>query len=193
MSRFQQSIDLCLSRTDAHAVCVAAILGLQWHIAGDAEGRIACQEAVDEVSQGISPARIVLSLTGCSHGPTRVMLNGAAFGSGSEQRVHVRRRVELLAQAIEEQALGLAADAVAQGRGQVLFYRLNGAEMMRRGFEDGRLGWPGRDGVPTVVGGCCPTPAVLPPSVALAEASDHDRVKDCRATGTLDTVQAPPS
>ncbi len=172
MSHFQQSIDLCLSRAEVHGVCVAAILGLRWRIAGESEGRIACQEAVDAVSQSISPVRIVLSLTGCSEGPTRVMLNGAAFGSGSEQRAHVRRQVELLARSIEGRAICLAATLA---KNTVMWSSLDwGApEPMRSGHDAVVPLLAGPDNGNATITSVRPR-AALPVPLALAEAGEHD-------------------
>lgn len=173
MSRFQQSIDLSLSRASTHGVCVAAILGLQWRIAGDSEDRIACQEAVDAVSQSISPARIILSITGCSQGPTRVMLNGAAFGSGSEQRTHVRHQVELLAQMIEKGAVSLAT-TLAKHTGTWCSADWGAPDLVRRRLDSRVRAWPGLDGVTGTIVAVSPS-AALPVSVGLAEVADHDR------------------
>jgi hypothetical protein len=179
MSRFQQWIDLCLSREDAHDVCVTAILDLRWRIAGDAEGRIACQEAVEDVAPGISPTRIALSLSGCSHGPTRVMLNGAAFGSGSAQRVHVRQSVECLARAIH--ACAAPANLLATAETDLVLYCLPGADQSRRTFEAGGRGWIRRDAASPVVG-VSPAATVVTTAPPAAEPTDHERTSERRAS-----------
>lgn len=173
MSRFQQSIDLCLSRAEVHGVCIASIQGLRWHIAGESKDRIACQEAVDAVLPHISPTRIVLSLTGCSHGPTRVMLNGAAFGSGIEQRSHVRHRVELLATAIEGRAIGLAATR-AMHTATWCSSDWRAPDQVRRNHEPRVRGWTGGDGGTSTIGTVRPS-AALPAAAALAELVDRNR------------------
>lgn len=171
MSRFQQSIDLSLCRADVHGVCVTAILDLRWQIASETEGRIACQEAVDAIAQSISPARIVLSLHGSPGGPTRVMVNGAAFGSGSEQRTHVRHRVELLARTIEEAAAGLAA-ALA-GR-TVAWFGSDWSSIdraRRRAFLAGKV-WPGVGTAPAI-GAVRPSPPTPKPVVLIEVGEDR--------------------
>ncbi|QLH39660.1 MAG: hypothetical protein HWD60_12835 [Defluviicoccus sp.] len=173
MSRFQQSIDLYLSRAEVHGVCFTAIQGLRWHIASESEDRIACQEAVDAVLPHISPTRIVLSFTGCSHGPTRVMLNGAAFGSCIEQRSHVRHRVELLATAIEGRAIGLAA-TLAMHITTWCSSDWHTPDELKRNHEPRARGWTGVDGGTGITGTIRPS-AVLPAAAALAELVDRNR------------------
>lgn len=115
MARSRTALRVDLPLAEAHAVCVAGIIGMGWRSANEGPRRIAAQElAGDEVS-GANPARIVVCLEPAGSAKTEAVVNGASFGSDSIAQGHVRGRVACLARTIRT-GVARAVSASADGR-----------------------------------------------------------------------------
>lgn len=112
MSRFRTSTISNLPQSKAHAACLAAISQLEWNIAGIAQTRIACQEAILSENTTLCPVRIAIVLSPTNECTTELTLHGVSFGFEPLQSARVRERVEQLLAAIKHETAKLPPQPV---------------------------------------------------------------------------------
>jgi len=111
MSKHETELTVSLSRETALAACRAALGHAGWQLA-PGDGEVVGQEVVGAFSYH-APVTVHITATEGANGATTVSVHGSNFGLGPIQSSHVKKQVQMLADAIAATAAHPPAAAAA--------------------------------------------------------------------------------